>query len=51
MQTPPKMDMVVIKDYYQMTPMDENVNWMKLTHMLLNSLQTSWPLFIHLPLL
>ena len=34
MQTPIRMDKVVIKDYYHMTTMDENVNWMELTHML-----------------
>ena len=26
-----RMDMVVIEDYYHMTTMDGNVNWMKLT--------------------
>ncbi len=28
------MDKVVIEDYYHMTTMDENVNWMKLAHLL-----------------
>ena len=31
MQNLPRMDIVVIKNYYQMTTMNENVNWMKLT--------------------
>ena len=34
MQTQTRMDKVVIEGYYQMTTMDENVNWMKLTHLL-----------------
>ena len=29
-----RMDKAVIKDYCHMTTMDENVNWMKLTHLL-----------------
>ena len=33
---PTRMDKVVIDAYYHMTPMDENVNWMKLTTMLSN---------------
>ena len=36
MQTPTRMDNVVIKDYYHMITMNENVNWMELTHMLLS---------------
>ena len=28
------MDMVVIVDYYQVTTIDENMNWMKLTRLL-----------------
>ena len=43
--------MVVIEDYYHMTTMTENVNWMKLTHLLLIfSLNCKAP-FVHLPLL
>ena len=34
MQTLIKMDKVVIEDYYRVTIMDENMNWMKLTHLL-----------------
>ena len=34
MQTPTRMDKVVIEDYYHMTTMDENMNWMELTHSL-----------------
>ena len=29
-----RSDKVVIEDYHQMTTMDENVNWMDLTHVL-----------------
>ena len=32
MQTPTRMDKVIIEDYYHMTTMDENMNWMKLTN-------------------
>ena len=28
------MDKVVIEDYYHMTIMDENMNWVKLTYLL-----------------
>ena len=34
MQVITRMGMVVIMNYYHMTTMDENMNWMKLTHML-----------------
>ena len=34
MQTLTRMDRVVIKNYYHITTMDENVCWMKLTHLL-----------------
>ena len=34
MQSLPKMDKVVIGDGYIMTIMDENINWMKPTHLL-----------------
>ena len=34
MQILTRMDKVVLKDYYHMTTMDENVNWLKLTHLL-----------------
>ena len=27
------MDRVVIEDYYHMTTIDENINWMKLIHL------------------
>ena len=33
MQTPKRMDKVVVEDYYHMTIMDENVNWMELAHL------------------
>jgi hypothetical protein len=35
MGTPTRMHKGVIADYYHMTTMDENINWMKLTHLLL----------------
>jgi hypothetical protein len=39
------MDKIVIEDYYHMTTMDENVNWMKLAHLLSNySLNPKGPL-------
>ena len=46
-----RMDMVVIKDYDHVTTMGDNVNWMKLTH-LLSSFFSKAKLgpFIHLPL-
>jgi hypothetical protein len=28
------MDTIVIEDYYHMTTMNDNINWMKLTHLL-----------------
>ena len=34
MQTPRRMNEVVIEDYYHMTTIDENVNWMELAHLL-----------------
>ena len=34
MQTLTRMDMVVMKDNYHMTTMDENVKWTTLTHLL-----------------
>jgi hypothetical protein len=34
MQNPTTMDKVVIKNYYHMTTIDENVYWMKLTYLL-----------------
>ena len=33
MQSLTKMNKVVIDDYYHMTIMNENMNWMKLTHL------------------
>ena len=44
--------MILIKNYYHMTSMDENVNWMKQTHLL--SKKNLWTLrshFVRLPLL
>ena len=32
MQTLTRMDRVIIEDYYHVTLVDENLNWMKLTH-------------------
>ena len=29
--------MVVIEDYYHMTTIDENMNWMKITHLFSNN--------------
>lgn len=34
MQTVQRVDMIVIEDYYHVTTMDENVNIMKLTHLI-----------------
>ena len=34
MQILTRMDRVVIENYYYMTTIDENVYWMKLTHLL-----------------
>jgi len=39
-----RMDMVVIEDYYHMTTMDENMNSMKLKHLLSTFLYTLVPL-------
>ena len=36
LQTLTRMDKVVIKDYYNMTIINENVYWMKLAHLLLS---------------
>ena len=36
MQPLTRMNKVVIEDYYDMTTMNENVNWTKLTHVLSN---------------
>ena len=33
MQTLIRMDMIVIENYYHKTKMDEDVNWMELTHL------------------
>ena len=46
-----KMDNVVIEDYDHMTTMNENMNWMELTHSLSISLRTLRPLCVHLPLI
>jgi hypothetical protein len=51
MQTPTRMDKVVIEDYYHTTKMNENMNWMELMHLLSNFfLLTLRPPFVHLPL-
>ena len=34
MQTPTRMDKVVIEDYYHMTVLNKNANWMELSHLL-----------------
>ena len=34
MQILTRVDMVVVEDYYYNTTLDENVNYMKLTHLL-----------------
>ena len=40
-----RLDRVVIRDYYHMTTMDENMNWMKPTHLLaISSLNLRRPL-------
>ena len=36
MQTLTRMNTVIIEDYYHMATIDENVNWMKLAHLLSN---------------
>ena len=51
MQTLTQVDRVDIEDYDHMTKMNENMNWIKPTHLLTFFLYTSWPHFIHLPLL
>ena len=51
MPTLTRMDKEVIEDYYQMTTLNENVNWMKQTHWLPNFHKTLGPPFVHLPLL
>ena len=38
MQTLTRMNKAVIKDYYHMTTMYENVNWMEVTHLLLKQI-------------
>ena len=50
MQTLTKFDKVVIEDYYHMTTMVKNVNWIKQTHLLLIFPLILRPLFVHLPL-
>ena len=52
MRTLTRMDKVVKEDYYHMTLMDENTNWMKFTHILSKkSLNLRGGSFVHLPLL
>ena len=47
MQTLIRMDKVVIKDYYHVISMNENVYWMKLTHLLsIVSLNLTDPFYI-----
>ena len=43
--------MVVIKDYDHMTPMDKNMYWMKLAHLLSTFSLNLRALFVHGPLL
>jgi hypothetical protein len=50
MQTLLGMDMAVIEDYYHMTIMDENMNWMKLTYLLSNFTLNPTTSFAHLRL-
>ena len=38
MQTLTRMNKAVIEDYYHMITMDENVNWMEVTHLLLKQI-------------
>ena len=45
------MNKVVIKDYNHMTTMDENMNWMKVTHVLSNFSLNLRPPFVNLHLL
>ena len=47
MQNLSRMHMVIFKNYFQMKKINENVNWMKLTHLLFNFLQTS-SLFLYI---
>lgn len=45
------MNKVVVEDYYHMTIVNENMNWMKSTHLLSSiSLNLKAP-FVYLPLL
>ena len=44
-----RMNMVVIKDYYDMIPMDENVNWMTPTNLLSSFSLTLQLPCVHLP--
>ena len=46
MQTPTRMDKVVIEDYYHMTTVNENLDWMKSTHMLSIFLYAVGPPFV-----
>ena len=47
-----RMNKVVIEDFYHMTTMDEDVNWMKLTHLLWEQIfKPQDPPFVHLHLL
>ena len=48
MQIQTRMDMVHIEDYYHMTTMNENVNRMKLTHLLSKFLLILGSPFVHL---
>jgi hypothetical protein len=51
MQSPSRMTWSSLGDYEHITTMDDNINWMKLTHILSIVSLTLGPLFAHLPLL
>jgi hypothetical protein len=51
MQTLRRIYMVAIKDNDHMTTMDENINWIELTHCYLIYVLNFGPLFVHPPFL
>lgn len=51
MQTPIRINRIVVGDYYHVTTMDESMSWMKLAHRQANFSLTLRPPFVHLPLL
>ena len=51
MQNLTRINMVVIKEYEHTKTVDENVKWMKPTHLLSIFSQTLGPPFVHLPIL